>query len=262
MTKKQRTPKSKPSHRNRGGFEEMAPPTAPTLASKKPIKALNESQERYIKAIKSHTLTFATGPAGTGKTFVCAALAADALTSNKCERIIITRPAIEAGRGIGFLPGELEEKFDPYFEPFRDVLVERLGSGFCEYLIKSEKIAAKPLGFMRGKTFKNAWVILDEAQNTTPIEMKLFLTRIGEGCTIIVNGDVSQKDILGKSGLEDALHKLNAVNDVAFIHFTRTDIVRSGLVQNIVEAYESDYPQNDADDGMREHIPGFLKDRR
>jgi phosphate starvation-inducible PhoH-like protein len=210
---------------------------------KTPIRPLNEAQKRYSNAIKAFTLTFATGPAGTGKTFVCAALAAQALESGEIDKIIITRPAVEAGESMGFLPGEIEEKFDPYLQPFRDVLNERLGKTFVEYLLKEGRIEAAPLAYMRGRTFKNAYVILDEAQNTTPTQMKMFLTRIGENCKIIVNGDMSQKDIPGQSGLEDAVARLSFIPSIKHVRFTTDDIVRSGLVQEIVSAY--DVPTNE-----------------
>lgn len=209
-----------------------------------PIKPLNEAQARYIGAIKTSTLTFATGPAGSGKTWICAALAAQALENKQIDKIIITRPAVEAGEKLGFLPGELEEKFDPYLQPFRDVLNDRLGQSFVDYLIKRKRIEAAPLGYMRGRTFKNAFVILDEAQNTTPVTMKLFLTRIGENCKVIVNGDVSQKDISGESGLADAVNKLSHLASVKHIKFSKDDIVRSGIVQEIVEAYEQPESNN------------------
>ena len=157
-----------------------APPPAPTKRSLEPLHPLNAAQSRYMVAINNHQLTFGEGPAGTGKSFVCVAMAAAALAQGTIKRLTITRPAVEAGEGLGFLPGELEEKFDPYFQPVRDVLHERLGSSFVEYLIKTERIQALPLAFMRGKTFKDEWVILDEGQKTTPVQMKLFLTRIGE----------------------------------------------------------------------------------
>jgi len=205
-----------------------------------PIEPLNDSQHRYISAIKTFELVFATGPAGTGKTWLCAALAAQALSEGVIDRIIVTRPAVEAGESLGFLPGEIEEKFDPYLQPFRDVLNERLGKSFVEYLLKTGKIEAAPLAYMRGRTFKRAFVILDEAQNTTPNQMKLFLTRIGHDCKVVVNGDIRQKDIHGTSGLQDAIQRVSHIPSVKCVRFTKEDVVRSGLVQEIVEAYETD----------------------
>ncbi len=214
--------------------------------AKRPIEPLTENQKRYINAIKNFVLIFGTGPAGAGKTWVCAALAAQALEEKRISKIIITRPAVEAGEHLGFLPGELEEKFDPYLQPFKDVLIERLGKSQTEYAIKVGKIEAAPLAYMRGRTFKDAFVILDEAQNTTLAQMKMFLTRIGHDCKVVVNGDISQKDIHGKSGLADAVKRLAFIPSVKHIEFERSDIVRSGLVQEIVEAYErpeSDFEQ-------------------
>lgn len=208
-----------------------------------PINPLTERQKRYVNAIKSFTLTFATGPAGTGKTWICAALAAQMLENNEIDKIIITRPAVEAGESLGFLPGEIEEKFDPYLQPFRDVLNERLGKSFVEYLIKRGTIEAAPLAYMRGRTFKNAFVILDEAQNTTTTQMKMFLTRIGHDCKVVVNGDCAQKDVKGESGLDDAVARLSYIPSVKHVRFERSDIVRSGLVQEIVTAYDQPKPQ-------------------
>ncbi|MFW6855404.1 PhoH family protein [Burkholderia gladioli] len=203
-----------------------------------PIKARTSSQERYIGAIKNFTLTFATGPAGTGKTWLAAALAAEALEAKRIDKIVITRPAVEAGEEMGFLPGDLEEKFDPYLQPFKEVLLERLGKGAFEYHLRVGNIEAAPLAYMRGRTFRNAFVILDEAQNTTVTQMKMFLTRIGEDCTVIVNGDIKQKDIRGESGLADAIKRVQHIPAVKTVAFSRVDVVRSGLVQEIVEAYE------------------------
>lgn len=207
-----------------------------------PLVARNENQRKYLGAIKNYPLVFATGPAGTGKTFLCGTMAADALRNNQIEKLIITRPAVEAGESLGFLPGELDEKFEPFLRPFRDVLDERLGKGYVEYLIKAGRIEAAPMAYMRGRTFKNSIVILDEAQNTTPAQMKLFLTRIGENCRVVVNGDINQKDIIGQSGLDDAIKRLSYIPSVKIVEFTRHDIVRSGLTQEIVQAYEVGVP--------------------
>lgn len=207
-----------------------------------PITPLNEGQKRYLNAMKQFVLTFATGPAGTGKTWMCAALAAQLLEAGQIDKIIITRPAVEAGESLGFLPGELEEKFDPYLQPFRDVLNERLGKSYVELLIKRGIVEAAPLAYMRGRTFKKAFVILDEAQNTTPTQMKMFLTRIGQDCRVVVNGDTAQKDVKGESGLEDAVNRLAYIPSVKHIRFTREDIVRSGLVGEIVQAYDQPKP--------------------
>lgn len=204
----------------------------------KPIEGKTETQKRYINAIKNFKLIFATGSAGTGKTWLATALAAQALLNDRTEEIILTRPAVEAGESLGFLPGEIEEKFEPYLQPFKQVLYERLGKGKAEYMIKAGKIKAIPLAYLRGMTFRNCFVILDEAQNTSPTQMKMFLTRIGENCTVVVNGDTSQQDIRGESGLTDAIERLSYIPSVKIIEFKKEDIVRSGLVQEIVEAYE------------------------
>jgi phosphate starvation-inducible PhoH-like protein len=204
-----------------------------------PIKAQNENQRRYINAMKTSQLIFGTGPAGVGKTWLCAALAAQMLEAGEIDKIIITRPAIEAGESLGFLPGELEEKFDPFLAPFKEVLDERLGKSYVSLLIKRGVIEASPLAYMRGKTFKRAFVVLDEAQNTTPTQMKLFLTRIGEGCRVVVNGDTAQKDVRGESGLEDAIARLGHMPSAKHIHFDKEDILRSGLVREVVIAYDS-----------------------
>lgn len=209
-------------------------------ANTEPLKPLTENQRRYINAIKNFTLTIATGPAGAGKTYIAGSLAAEGLRSGEHDKIIITRPAVEAGEKLGFLPGEIEEKYEPYLLPFREVLEERLGKSLVEYMLKQGRIEASPLAYMRGRTFKNAFVILDEAQNTTPVQMKMFLTRIGHNCRVVVNGDMSQHDLHGKSGLEDAVRRISHIPAVKLVSFERSDIVRSGIVQEIVAAYDED----------------------
>lgn len=221
---------------------EFHPGRRQRTVDRSPIEPKTEAQKRYIAAIKSFTLTFATGPAGTGKTWLCGALAAQALDAGEIDKIVITRPAVEAGESLGFLPGELEDKFDPFLQPFRDVLNERLGKTFVDYLIKTGRIEAAPLAYMRGRTFKRAYVILDEAQNTSPMQMKMFLTRIGHDCKVIVNGDMSQKDIHGKSGLDDAVARLSFIPAIKHVRFSKEDVVRSGLVQEIVQAYDDPTP--------------------
>lgn len=203
-----------------------------------PLKAKTDNQKKYMNAIRSATLTFGVGPAGTGKTYICGAIAAELLQSKEIDKIIITRPAVEAGESLGFLPGEVEEKYEPYLTPFRDVLNERLGKTHVDYLVKMGRVEPAPLAYMRGRTFKDAVVILDEAQNVTPEQMKMFLTRIGENCKVIVNGDEAQKDIKGDSGLTDAIKRISYIPSVQVIKFSAKDIVRSGLVQEIVEAYQ------------------------
>jgi len=204
-----------------------------------PIQALTKAQGAYINAILDNIITFGIGPAGTGKSYVAAGLAADMLREKKIDRIILTRPGVEAGEKFGFIPGELEEKYAPYIEPFRDILNERLGRSQVDYLIKHKRICAMPLAFMRGRTFKNCWAILDEAQNTTPGQMKLFLTRIGNNCKVIIDGDLEQKDIPTQSGLADAVNRLKHTKKVGLVEFTVEDIVRSGIVKDIIRAYSS-----------------------
>lgn len=197
-----------------------------------------ESQRIYMNCILNHTLTFCTGSAGSGKTFIAASLAARLLNENKYDKLILTKPAVTAGENFGHLPGELSEKYKPYLEPFEDTLIKQLGRGYYEYLLKVGRILPKPLAYLRGVTFDNSIVILDEAQNTTKTQMKLFLTRIGNNCKIIVSGDTAQKDIKDGSGLEDAVRRLSAIPDVARCHFELDDCVRSELVKQILINYE------------------------
>jgi phosphate starvation-inducible PhoH-like protein len=202
-----------------------------------PIEALTATQQRYANVIKSHDLVFAVGPAGTGKTYMPTALAAEALMDKRVEKIIISRPAVEAGDSMGFLPGELEEKYEPYLAPVRQIFVERMGTGSFEYALKSKKIEPIPINFMSGMTFKYCWVILDEAQNVTPKQMKMLLTRIGENCKVIVCGDTDQKDITGLSGLADAVRRTAWIKSVRTVKFTIDDVVRSGMVRDILISY-------------------------
>jgi phosphate starvation-inducible PhoH-like protein len=210
----------------------------PKLKRPGPLVAQNDSQKRYINAIQNCQLVFGLGPAGTGKTYIAGACAAHGLENHKFERIIITRPAVDAGESLGFLPGEMDEKYEPYILPFRDVLYERLGKGFVDAMCRNGRIEAAPFAYMRGRTFKDAFVILDEAQNATPSQMKLFLTRIGEGSKVVINGDESQKDIEGKCGITDAVERLGDLGAVRVVRFGREDCVRSGLVKMVLEAYE------------------------
>jgi phosphate starvation-inducible PhoH-like protein len=190
-------------------------------------------------AIEGNQLTFGVGPAGTGKTYICTRIGAQLLKDKKIKRLIVTRPAVEAGGGLGFLPGTIQEKFAPYFAPFRAVLDEVFGPSQVDYLIKNGDIEIQPLEYIRGLTFDNCFVILDEAQNTTPGQMKLFLSRIGEYSNVVVNGDVSQQDIEGLSGLTDAMDRLEGLKSVEICEFTEDDIVRSGLCKEIVKRYRN-----------------------
>ncbi len=207
--------------------------------SKAPLEAKNFAQKQYISAIKNHCLTFGIGPAGTGKSYCAAGMAAEALESGHVERIVLTRPAVEAGEQLGFLPGAVDEKFAVYIDTFRDILNERLGSGAVDYHLRHGRIVAAPLAFMRGKTFAgDSFVILDEAQNTSVQQMKMFLTRIGEGAKVVVNGDINQSDIRGPNGLSDAVNRVRNLQGVFVHQFEREDIVRSGLVRALIDRYE------------------------
>lgn len=202
-----------------------------------PLEPKTEQQRRYINAIRNFQVTFGLGPAGTGKTYIAGALACEMLEGKHVEKIIITRPAVEAGESLGFLPGELEEKYEPYIAAFRDVLNERLGKTYVEYLIKIGRIEAMPFAYMRGRTFKNCVVILDEAQNATKEQMKLFLTRVGENCKVVIDGDETQTDIRN-SGLVDAVKRTSFIPAIKVVQFSKHDVVRSGLVSEIIAAYE------------------------
>lgn len=210
------------------------PPRAP-----QPLSAKTASQQLYINAIKKYPLTFGIGPAGTGKSYCAGALAAEALESGRIERIILTRPAVESGESLGFLPGDLEQKFSVYIDAFRDILNERLGAGTVDYCLRHGRIVAAPLAFMRGKTFSSkTFVILDEAQNSSIAQMKMFLTRIGDDCKVVINGDIQQSDIRGPNGLADAVTRLADLPGIYVHEFKRDDIVRSGLVRDIIDRYE------------------------
>lgn len=200
------------------------------------VRPLNYIQETYLDAIKHNDIVFGIGSAGTGKTYVSAAYAAGQLYHKKIEKIILTRPNIETGASLGFLPGTLEEKYLPYLEPFDSVFAKMLGRGFYEWAIKNKTIDPRPLGFMRGATFENSIVLLDEAQNATKQELKMFLTRVGKNCKIVISGDPSQSDI-SNSGLLDASNRLSHIEGVEVVEFLDSDIVRSRLCKQIIIAY-------------------------
>jgi len=203
----------------------------------KPIQPKNYIQGAYLEALKNNQIVFAVGSAGTGKTYVATAFASELLYYRKINKIIITRPNVESGPSLGHLPGELDEKYLPYLVPFLDTFYDKLGQGFTDLAIKSKHIEAIPLGFLRGRSFRDCLVILDEAQNTTPSQMKLLLSRIGENCTMIVDGDVNQCDIKGPNGLDDALGRLEGIPGIEVVHFMDEDIVRSAMCKKIILAY-------------------------
>lgn len=233
-----------------GNLEQVsnyAPDSIAVTAKGRPIKSKTIGQRQYVQAIQSNEITFAIGPAGTGKTFLAVAMAVNAFRSHEVSRIILTRPAVEAGEKLGFLPGDLQNKVDPYMRPLYDALHELMGSE--QYLKNLEKglIEVSPLAYMRGRTLDEAFIILDEAQNTTPEQMKMFLTRLGFNSKAVITGDVTQIDLPGdrKSGLNEAKKILNGVEGLAFIELTQRDVVRNALVQRIIKAYEHDQSRGD-----------------
>lgn len=204
----------------------------------KDIKPLNYIQETYLNAIKTCDIVFGVGSAGTGKTYVAASYAASQLYHRNVHKVILTRPNVETGRGLGFLPGTLEEKYQPYLEPFDNIFSRTLGKGFYEYCLKNKSIEPRPLGFMRGTTFENAIVLVDEAQNCTKTELKMLLTRIGKNCKIVISGDTDQCDI-SDSGLQDAVDRLEGIPSIEVVRFLDSDIVRSRLCKSIIMAYRN-----------------------
>lgn len=207
---------------------------------RKPIVPKTAAQRAYVGAIRAHTLTFGIGPAGTGKTYLAMAMAASALLQRKVKRIILTRPAVEAGENLGFLPGDLAEKVNPYLRPLYDALNDMVDYEKLQQLRSQNLIEVAPLAFMRGRTLNDAFVVLDEAQNTTSDQMKMFLTRLGYGCRAVVTGDITQTDLPRgrRSGLAQARDILGGVKDISFCEFTDVDVVRHPLVQRIVLAYD------------------------
>ncbi len=207
----------------------------------RPVRCKTLGQYEYVRAIRSNELTFAVGPAGTGKTYLAMALAVVALRNKEVERIVLTRPAVEAGEKLGFLPGDLSQKVDPYLRPLFDALYEMMGAESYQRLQERGALEVAPLAYMRGRTLSDSFIILDEAQNTTPEQMKMFLTRFGAGSRVVVTGDITQTDLPAgrQSGLKQALEVLRDVPGIAMVTLDQSDVVRHDLVQAIVRAYES-----------------------
>ena len=212
---------------------------------RRPIEARSPRQAAYLDALDAHELVFGLGPAGTGKTYLAVAVAVAALKAGKVDRIILSRPAVEAGERLGFLPGDMKEKIDPYLRPLYDALYDMMPGDQVDRRLQAGEIEIAPLAFMRGRTLANSFIILDEAQNTTPTQMKMFLTRLGENSRMAVTGDPSQSDLpLGaKSGLNEAVDILRGVNGVTMVEFTDADVVRHPLVTRIVRAYNARDPR-------------------
>ena len=221
------------------------------LTLKTTLKHINPrtaTQSQFVEAMNTHDMVFGMGPAGTGKTYLAVAKAVDEMLANRVEKIILTRPVVEAGENLGFLPGDLKEKIDPYLRPLYDALYEMLPRDIVGKKIANGEIEIAPLAYMRGRTLTHAMIILDEAQNTTPMQMKMFLTRLGEGSRMVINGDLTQTDLPrgGISGLAEAERILKNVPEIAFVEFTNKDVVRHGLVSKIVLAYEQEKAKENA----------------
>ena len=216
------------------------------ITKKRQIRPRTATQGQFIEAMNSHDMVFGLGPAGTGKTFLAVAKAVSEMLAGNVDRIILTRPAVEAGENLGFLPGDLKDKIDPYLRPLYDALYDMLPTDVVDKKLDSGEIEIAPLAYMRGRTLSHAVVILDEAQNTTGMQMKMFLTRLGEGSRMIINGDLTQTDLPRgvTSGLLEATRILKDVPEIGFVEFTEQDVVRHGLVSKIVKAYEADKARN------------------
>ena len=223
-----------------GQIDKASSDTVTLTTAGKAIKPKTIGQKKYIDAIKKETIVFGVGPAGTGKTYLAMAMAVNAFKKNDVARIILTRPAIEAGEKLGFLPGDLQQKVDPYLRPLYDALFEIMGMEAFYRNLEKGAIEVAPLAYMRGRTLDNSFIVLDEAQNTTPEQMKMFLTRIGFGSKVVVTGDITQVDLPGstKSGLKDVLEILQDVEGIGICMLTNKDVVRHPLVQSIIKAYE------------------------
>ena len=225
---------------NENKLSEMKGDCVCITAKGKPIKPKTLGQKKYLEAIKNNTITLGAGPAGTGKTYLAVAMAVNAFRAKEVNRIILTRPAVEAGEKLGFLPGDLQQKVDPYLRPLYDALFDMLGAESFQRYQERGSIEVAPLAYMRGRTLDDSFIILDEAQNTTREQMKMFLTRLGFNSKIVVTGDVTQIDLPDgkKSGLVEAMRILKGIDDIAINVFTEKDVVRHRLVQDIIKAYE------------------------
>lgn len=239
-------------------IEEFAKDVVCITAKGKPIKAKTLGQQKYMKAISKNTVTIAVGPAGTGKTYLAVAAAVAAFRAKEVNRIILTRPAVEAGERLGFLPGDLQNKVDPYLRPLYDALFDMLGPETYNKYLENGNIEVAPLAYMRGRTLDDSFIILDEAQNTTREQMKMFLTRLGFNSKIVITGDITQIDLPGDKvcGLKDALRILDGVEDIAICRLSASDVVRHALVQRIIAAYDkfenkSSQPAKQAPNGKR-----------
>ncbi len=240
---------------NEDKIGEMAKDVVCITAKGRPVKAKTLGQQRYMKAISKNTITIGVGPAGTGKTYLAVAAAVAAFREKAVNRIILTRPAVEAGERLGFLPGDLQNKVDPYLRPLYDALYDMLGAETYQKYLERGNIEVAPLAYMRGRTLDDSFIILDEAQNTTREQMKMFLTRLGFGSKIVINGDITQIDLPSDkvSGLKDAVRILDNVPDIAICRLTASDVVRHALVQRIIAAYET------AEHSAKSGLPGQKK---
>lgn len=225
---------------NEGQVVKLAGDCVCVTAKGKPIKPKTVGQRTYCDSIKNNTITLGVGPAGTGKTYLAVAMAVTAFRAQQVNRIILTRPAVEAGEKLGFLPGDLQQKVDPYLRPLYDALFDMLGAETYQRFVERGSIEVAPLAYMRGRTLDDSFIILDEAQNTTNEQMKMFLTRLGFNSKMVITGDVTQIDLPDgkRSGLKDAIRILKGVNDISIFRFTEKDVVRHKLVQDIIRAYE------------------------
>ena len=239
-----------------GSDPASAEPELVLRTRKRPVSPRSPRQADYVRAMMDNELVFGLGPAGTGKTYLAVAMAVSLYLAGRVERIVLSRPAVEAGEHLGFLPGDLKDKIDPYLRPLYDALHDMLPTDLVARRIDAAEIEIAPLAFMRGRTLSQAFIILDEAQNTTPLQMKMFLTRLGEGSRMVVTGDLTQVDLPAgaRSGLRHAVATLEGLSDVSFVRFGNADVMRHSLVTRILEAYDAATPDDDRD---RDQPPRF-----